>query len=1016
MATLTNTQISVTYVGLLKTSANTVLTSTAQQITDGDGNNSILFLSTAGVGIGGSPASGKELDVTGNVKITGDLIIDNITIDGSTITNASGDLTIVNTADNGNIIFQTDDASGGVETYFFLDGANTSGNPITLFPDNSRAAFGNAEDLYIYHDPSIGSVIEESGAGDLFIETNQAIKFRKTGTSELMAKMTPDDAVELYHNNDIKFATGNSGVNVQSTGQATLTVTHLPSSADFAIRVDSNGKAKLSYSSGGFELDNQANAVFSLDSTGNATFVENVSLLDSKKLKIGTGEDLQIYHDGSDSYIQDTGTGDLRIDASKLRVRKSDGSETLIIATEDAGVELFHNDSKKFETTAGGVSITGTIDSTGTISVTGASSNIKVGTDTGKIMAGASNDLQIYHDGSDSYIDQVGTGNLNIRNTTDDKDINFLCDDGSGGLATYFRVDGSAVETRFLKSTLHFDNVKAKFGDSGDLEIVHDGSTSFIKDTGTGNLEIWADGGHILKSGDGTETKAQFLTNEGVQLYYDNSKKFETTSTGATVTGDLLVDGGDLTLGTDSLASNVNAVGDVLSLVVDSNGNTSGTPNIQFKVGSDTELTINGTTATFAGDLNISEKIIHSGDTNTFIQFPSTNDKIVFSTNGTDHLTLDAVPNAQFAGDVSLADSKTLKIGTGNDLQLSHNGSNSFITNFTGNLTITNETNDGDIIFKSDDGSGGTATYFALDGGITRTVVYKNFNFQDSVKLEMGTGADLQIFHNGSNSSIQNQTGDLNIFTDSGDMFIYNNATDGDISFQSDDGSGGTTEYFRLDGGETKTIFSKNIKVSSGSTQIVANFNASNSSTSTNNGGAIVEIQNTDSTNGNQSSIIFRDSNNNASSAIFGYNADHSDGEGFLTFGTRNSSGSFGERMRISSAGNVQFNSYGAGTLVTDSSGNITASSDSSLKTEVNEKISGLDEILQLQPRAYYWNKDKNKNVEFGFFADEVKDAIPEAAPKHKDGTYGLLDRGIIAALVNSIQELQQEIEILKSK
>ncbi|BCV04518.1 MAG: hypothetical protein CM15mV88_070 [Caudoviricetes sp.] len=49
----------------LKTSANTVLTSTAQQITDGSGNNSIMFLSTAGVGIGGSPASGKELDVTG---------------------------------------------------------------------------------------------------------------------------------------------------------------------------------------------------------------------------------------------------------------------------------------------------------------------------------------------------------------------------------------------------------------------------------------------------------------------------------------------------------------------------------------------------------------------------------------------------------------------------------------------------------------------------------------------------------------------------------------------------------------------------------------------------------------------------------------------------------------------------------------------------------------------------------------------------------------------------------------
>ena len=95
MATLTNTQISVTYVGLLKTSASTVLSSTAQQITDGSGNNSVLFLSTAGVGIGGAPSSGIEFEVTGNAKITGDLIVDNLTIDGSTIASSStNDITI----------------------------------------------------------------------------------------------------------------------------------------------------------------------------------------------------------------------------------------------------------------------------------------------------------------------------------------------------------------------------------------------------------------------------------------------------------------------------------------------------------------------------------------------------------------------------------------------------------------------------------------------------------------------------------------------------------------------------------------------------------------------------------------------------------------------------------------------------------------------------------------------------------------------------------------------------------
>ena len=46
--------------------------------------------------------------------------------------------------------------------------------------------------------------------------------------------------------------------------------------------------------------------------------------------------------------------------------------------------------------------------------------------------------------------------------------------------------------------------------------------------------------------------------------------------------------------------------------------------------------------STFDGDISIAEKLIHSGDTNTYLQFPGTNDKIVFATNGSDVLTLDA--------------------------------------------------------------------------------------------------------------------------------------------------------------------------------------------------------------------------------------------------------------------------------------------------------------------------------------------------------------------------------------
>jgi hypothetical protein len=95
------------------------------------------------------------------------------------------------------------------------------------------------------------------------------------------------------------------------------------------------------------------------------------------------------------------------------------------------------------------------------------------------------------------------------------------------------------------------------------------------------------------------------------------------------------------------------------------------------------------------------------------------------------------------------------------------------------------------------------------------------------------------------------------------------------------------------------------LDVNSASTQSVARFSAAVTSTSQNNGGALLRIQNTDSTNGNMQSLAFTNSNDSSVAVIFAYNANHSTNEGFLTFGTRDSGGTFGERMRITSAGDV---------------------------------------------------------------------------------------------------------------
>ena len=89
------------------------------------------------------------------------------------------------------------------------------------------------------------------------------------------------------------------------------------------------------------------------------------------------------------------------------------------------------------------------------------------------------------------------------------------------------------------------DNDNLYFGDGNDLRIFHNSSNnnSIINESGPGNLIIGGDNNVEIKNTSGTEFKAKFISNGAVELYYDNSKKFETTGYGVTVFGGLLVSG-----------------------------------------------------------------------------------------------------------------------------------------------------------------------------------------------------------------------------------------------------------------------------------------------------------------------------------------------------------------------------------------------------------------------------------------------------------------------------------------
>jgi hypothetical protein len=155
-------------------------------------------------------------------------------------------------------------------------------------------------------------------------------------------------------------------------------------------------------------------------------------------------------------------------------------------------------------------------------------------------------------------------------------------------------------------------------------------------------------------------------------------------------------------------------------------------------------------------------------------------------------LTLDTSQDATFTGNVDLTtDNKAIRLGSGGNLSIKYDGSNGKIENNTGHFYIINESDDKSIYFQTDDGSGGTTTYMKVDGLSEYTQFDKPARFMDNVFCQFGNSNDSDIYHNGT------------------DMFMRNYVDDGDIRFYCDDGSGGITEYFSLDGGTVLTRFYK---------------------------------------------------------------------------------------------------------------------------------------------------------------------------------------------------------------
>ena len=434
-----------------------------------------------------------------------------------------------------------------------------------------------------------------------------------------------------------------------------------------------------------------ANVVF--DKSANA-----FEFADNAKAIFGTGSDLSIYHDGTDSFISNL-TGGLKILGDTIRLKGKSVDENMLVASANGAVELYHDNSKKFETFASGVRAAN-------------DGHIKTASDSGKFMAGASDDLQLFHDGSNSFLTNTSSGGfLHIRSVSginlqdEGGNENFLKCIDNGAVEIYHdnskkfetTANGASITGKLdLSDNLDMpDNAKIIVGTGDDLKIYHDGSQSYITNA-TSDLRIRS--GYVKLQGANSENMLVGNQNTSVELYYDGSKKFETTSEGIQVTSS-----------------------GIPSVVVKSTGSNRADVRILAQGTGHAYLWMDASN----GDLSGADYafFVHKNDTLDLELGNYANDIILKTRNG-----------SLGSGGLNTA----IHCHENGAVELYHDGTKFFETGSTANFarTIAPSTNGG----------------FDLGLNATR---WRHIRTVDNGKIMIGNSDDLQLYHDGTDSIIQ---------------------------------------------------------------------------------------------------------------------------------------------------------------------------------------------------------------------------------------------------------------------
>lgn len=281
----------------------------------------------------------------------------------------------------------------------FEPGTSLTGSQINL-GDNEKILLGDDNDLEIFHSGS-HSFIKDTGTGNLYIDTDGNGIFLRVNTNQIALEAYNGAGVKLRYANAVKFETTSAGIDV--TGTVTM--------------------------DGG-------------STSGDFTFGDN------DKAIFGDGNDLQIYHDGTNSYVADVGPGHLGISTTgtKVIINKSP-FENMAEFIVDSAVNLYHNNVKKFATTSGGIDVTGTVTSDGA-DLDGAVTINESGADVDFRVESATNTHALFVQGSDGHVGIGTVPSSSYALHVSDADGILVESTGTAGIHKFVRGTGATTDSR----------------------------------------------------------------------------------------------------------------------------------------------------------------------------------------------------------------------------------------------------------------------------------------------------------------------------------------------------------------------------------------------------------------------------------------------------------------------------------------------------------------------------------------------------------------------------------------